>query len=139
MLGISQEIWNKVAQMPTKHSWAKELLLLPEEKIDEAEDKMAQWLEKWSNPKDEESEMALRIVREVYPLYLEREAIKAFLKQNPSYSEILMNPQTTAEAVMLGAREAMVTDKVSQAQAELQLQFLEGEQMPDLKEILGEQ
>ena len=133
MLGISQEIWNKVAQMPTEHSWVKELLLLPEEKLDEAEDKVAMWLEKRETGED-----SMRIVREVYPLYLEREAIKAFLKQNPSYSETLMNPQTVEEAVMLGAREAMVSDAEDKNLAELQLLFLEGE-VHSLEEILGGQ
>ena len=119
--------------MPTEHSWVKELLLLPEEKLDEAEDKVAMWLEKRETGED-----SMRIVREVYPLYLEREAIKAFLKQNPSYSETLMNPQTVEEAVMLGAREAMVSDAEDKNLAELQLLFLEGE-VHSLEEILGGQ
>ena len=101
--------------------------------LDEAEDKVAMWLEKRETGED-----SMRIVREVYPLYLEREAIKAFLKQNPSYSETLMNPQTVEEAVMLGAREAMVSDAEDKNLAELQLLFLEGE-VHSLEEILGAQ
>jgi hypothetical protein len=114
MLGLPQSEVQKIAQMPTEHSWLTEIMLDPQ--MEEREEKLEMWLEK-EGEKLQKNSYVGRIVRETYALFLERVAIEKYVEENPQmmgYLPILNNP---IEAVSLGAREAMADDMETQVNA----------------------
>jgi hypothetical protein len=114
MLGLPQSEVQKIAQMPTEHSWLTEIMLDPQ--MEEREEKLEMWLEK-EGEKLQKNSYVGRIVRETYALFLERVAIEKYVEKNPQmmgYLPVLNNP---IEAVSLGAREAMADDMETQVNA----------------------
>jgi hypothetical protein len=114
MLGLPQSEVQKIAQMPTEHSWLTEIMLDPQ--MEEREEKLEMWLEK-EGEKLQKNSYVGRIVRETYALFLERVAIEKYVEENPQmmgYLPVLNNP---IEAVSLGAREAMADDMETQVNA----------------------
>ncbi len=108
----------EIAQMQTPHSWLKEIMLLPQEKSEKAETKVNRWVIK----KLGKDNPANRIVREVYPLFLEAEAIAAFKEQNPQFLQVIPEVNSAQEAAEVGAMEVMYAtqEEIDQAAAFLQ-------------------
>lgn len=105
--------------MPTEHSWVLPLLKASEERVDEMEEKLNQWIT--TQTKELEAQ---RIIRESLVYLLENKAIEALIAKNPSCSAILPSVRTPEEATILGAREAMITSETPRLAAKVILTMI---------------
>lgn len=93
---------NEVAAMPTRHSWAAKIMEQPSEKMDELTEQVDLWIIEEMEKKHPQSDQADRIVREVWPLVMEKEAIAAYLEKNPMMRSKLPTV-SPSEAAAIGA------------------------------------
>ena len=122
-------MWQEIAEMPTPHSWAAQIMALDSESMDKEIDKIESWIEETITKEFPQSEKAERIVREVWPLVMEREAIRAYLDQHPFYLYALEGVDVQ-DAASIGARECLADD-ADRAIAEKFLEEMqEGTQVP---------
>ena len=137
MLEINHEYVQEIAQMPTNHSWAVELMKLPVEKADKAEGKVLDWIEEKVQELYPEADQAERLVRTVWLNLLENEAIEMWADKNPAkarYVPIILGP---SQGVMYAEAEMMYAE---QRDKEIAKEFLErmmtGELKPDLEKLM---
>ena len=120
MLGISQEILNKMAELDVPHrEWTLSLMKLKGQKAYKAEEKLVKWL-----MSQEPDYRAVRIVKETLLPFLEQEAFSMYPYQG--MMENLSPIETAEEAVLVGSLEMnnMVTEE-SQDRARALLRKLE--------------
>ena len=138
MLGIDDKTMRQIAAMPTEHSWLAPMILESSD-LEELESSLNKWLKKKIFPGEpEELEGALyqawRIVRDMYPLLLENEAIAEFVSQNPQWMGYLPEVNTAWEAAQLGAMDQMyVHPKVIEFAEDKLEQLQQGALKPDAK------
>ena len=122
MLGIDDKTMRQIAQMPTEHSWLAPMIVKSED-LDSLESKLNQWLleemypDKTKDNLSPEEYNVWRIVRTMFPLLLENEAIAAFLNQSPKWIDYLQEVNSPSEAAEIGAMDVMYVpqEQVSEA------------------------
>ena len=101
MLGINPEIWNSLArEQPLLTAWAKKVLPLPEEQMQEELTAEAKQLKGSGEPPN--VVLGFQMVR---PLLLEQEAIFRFLPDHPELKGFLPEVYTVDEALHLAVQE----------------------------------
>jgi hypothetical protein len=125
MLEISQDVVQQIAEMPTRHSWAARLMRLPQEKADEAEAWVIQWIQKTieDNVREELQENVERIIRTVWLHLLENEAIAAYLEANPQMQGAIPIVDDIPTALYIAQME--MGGMVSEAEREEAAYFLD--------------
>ena len=121
MLEIPTSEVHKIAQMPTEHSWLREIMLLNTEEMDQKEWKILDWIEKEGEKLQKDSQVG-RIARTTYINLLEAEAINLYVQQNPQMMGYLVPAWSPSQAAILGAMDVMY---VSEKEKELAAQLLQ--------------
>ena len=120
--------------MPTKHSWAAQIMALPPEKLDEETERVDKWIQQTMLEEFPESGQAERIVREMWPAVMEQEAIEAYLEAHPGRLSTLPNVDPW-EASVIGGQEVMASKEEMQVAQKFLEEMLEGKRVPPLRNI----
>ena len=145
MLGIDDKTMRQIAQMPTEHSWLASMIEKSED-LDNLESRLANWLLKEMYPYRTMETLTKReynvwrIVRTMFPLLLENEAIAAFLNQSPKWIDYLQEVNSPSEAAEIGAMDVMYVpqEQVSEA-AEWLGKLNSGRLKPDMTILRSQQ
>ena len=145
MLEIDDKTMKQIAQMPeVEHSWLAPMIT-KSQNLEELDHQLAEWMLEKMYPRKEATDLnqeeynVWRIVRTMFPLLLENEAIAAFLNQSPKWIDYLQEVNSPSEAAEIGAMDVMYVpqEQVSEA-AEWLGKLNNGTLMPD-KTILQSQ
>ena len=142
MLEIAHRLEQQIAQMPVPHKWTAELMKLPQLEADNAEHRLAMWLEKEERkmfPEMTEGDLYAveRIVRHMVFLLLENKAITAWLEENQDYLTSLLIVDDPMWAARIGAQDVMYVEKKQVEMAAQVLEKLYNEELtPDLKTLI---
>lgn len=133
MLGIFHEAVQEIAQMPTRHSWAKELMMLGPWQADSAEEQVERWIRETVSRMYPETTTAERIVRTIWLNYMEREAIEAYRETHSWLCQAVPEVTNERDAVGIAAWEIMVgvTEEDEEAAKEFLLLMEEEKVKPD--------
>jgi hypothetical protein len=107
MLEINHERVQAIANMPTKHSWAADLMKLEPYEADLAEDRVCKWITETMQIMYPETDYAERIVRTMWLHRMEKEAISAYLQEHPWLYGIVPEVMDAEEAVYVGAADLL--------------------------------
>ena len=135
MLGIPDEQMKEIASYPNvEHSWlAQRILESPD--LDELEDELAEWLKPKVMAKVKTSSdqycNVWRIVRDAYPVFLEREALREFLNIRPNWLGYIPDVYWPEEATDLMSRNInwVSSEEVNEA-TEILKSLLQDEMLP---------
>ena len=120
MLGVTTQMLNEVAAMPTEHSWAAKIMAITNPELqDQVTDKVDKWIQETMEKEFPNSGQAERIVRETWPAVMEQEAILAYIEEHP-YAMMVLSAMDPFEAAYIGAREVMASSQ----EEEIAMQFL---------------
>lgn len=133
MLEIDHMLVQQIAQMPTEHSWAAALMLLPEEEADRKESRILDWIEVTVKRLYPEAVQAERLVRNIWLHFLERKALDMWAYVYPEKARYVPVVFGARDAVEYAAMDVMY---VSQEDKEIAEEFLErmesGELVPEV-------
>ena len=142
MLEIAHRLEQQIAQMPVPHKWTAELMKLPQTEADNAEHRLAMWLEEQEKqmfPEMSQGDLYAveRIVRHTVFLLLESEAIAAWLEKNPDYLTSLLMVDDPMWAAQVGAQDVMYVQPEQVKMAAQVLEKLNNEELkPDLQTLM---
>ena len=138
MLGVSKEVLNKLAQQKVSHSWLAEIMAIEDQqKQDEAEWRLAKWIQEKAKEMYPQAEFVERIVRNALPMLMERPAIVTLLKKEEDLYQALPMVEDAQEAAAIAAMDVMyVENQEVQQAAEMLQKIQEGELTPNLQEII---
>lgn len=119
----------QIAQMPTEHSWLAERIVKSQD-LDELEDSLWSWLKPKALSMTKDDNYVWRMVRDSFIPLLEKEAIEAFLSQNPQWMGYLPEVSSPWEAVELASMELLYVEESQKQEAREILESLLQEVMP---------
>ncbi len=139
MLEVYHEIVQAIAEMPTRHSWAVQLMKLPVEQADRAESKVDDWIEETVMKEYPDTFEAERYVRAGWLNLLEGEAIEAYMVEHPEHARALTPLFSPGQAVNFAAMDLPYApmEKDVKAAKDFLTKMMKGERKPDLEKILG--
>lgn len=134
MLDIDHKLVQQIAKMPTRHSWAVPIMLLPEEQADREEARILDWIDEKVPELYPESVQAARLVRTMWLHLLERRAMAMWADKYPYKARYVPVVFGAMDAVEYAAMDVMY---VSAQDKEIAREFLERMDSGELKPEIG--
>jgi villidin, putative len=129
MLGMSAYALNEVARLSRTGSWVVRLLAMGPEAQDEENARVEGWICERMRQEGLYVGEAERIVRQVWPLYLERVAFRKWLRRHRGVN--ISVPETAGWAADMGAMDLMYVGRDALVAARLFLEMMDrGEAVP---------